>query len=443
MSGETRHTVLLLAIGAVLVVLVPAGIAALSLAGEASVPLFMTSICLAGALWLAAVALVRHGVLPHWMVWFVVGVAVLMRVTTLVASPLLSTDVYRYVWDGRVQMAGINPYRYVPAAPEVAFLRDDAVYPSINRAGYAPTVYPPAAEGVYALAAAVAPGVFGMKLVMAGFDALALGALTWLLRVADRPPAELLIYAWLPLPIWEFAGSAHVDAVAAGVLALALVVAARRRAVWTGILLAFATLTKFMPAVVVPAFWRPRDWRLPIAFACAVVVLYIPYLSVGWRVFGFLGGYVSEEGVESGHGIFLLQLLGSVATLPAWSGAAYIAGSLAVIGALAARFGFSGALPAAAGPRVLLVARQAAILGAAVLVAVSPHYPWYFAWLAPLACLAPIPSILWMLAAAPLLAHGAVEALIVPGAVYIPAAVLALRDLRRLPIPQHVIRSAS
>ncbi len=442
MSGDTRRAVLLVAIGVMLVVLVPAGLAALLLAGKASVPLFMTSICLAGALWLTAVALVRHGASPRWMVWFVVGVAVGMRAMTLWAPPLLSTDVYRYVWDGRVQMAGINPYRYLPAAPEVAFLRDDAVFPHINRAGYAPTVYPPAAEGVFALAAAVAPGVFGMKLVMAAFDLLALGALSWLLWVAGRPAAELLIFAWLPLPVWEFAGNAHVDAVTAGVLALALVVAARRRAVWTGILLAVATLTKFLPAVVVPAFWRPRDWRIPLAFAVAVVVLYIPYLLVGWRVFGFLGGYVAEEGVESGHGIFLLQLLGSFVTMPSWAGAAYIAGALGVLGALAARFAFSGTMPAAAGPRVLLMARQAAILGAVVLVAVSPHYPWYFAWLAPLACLAPIPSILWMLAAAPLLAHGAVETLIVPGAVYIPAAVLALRDLRRLPIPQPVIRSA-
>lgn len=442
MSGGTYRAVLLVAIGVMLLVLVPAGLAALLLAGASSVPLFMSSICLGGALWLGAVALVRHGASPRWMVWFVVGVAVAMRAMTLAAPPLLSTDVYRYVWDGRVQMAGINPYRYLPAAPELASLRDDAVYPRINRAGYAPTVYPPAAEGVFALAAAVAPGVFGMKLVMAGFDALALVALAWLLRVAGRPTAELLIFAWLPLPVWEFAGNAHVDAVAAGVLALALVVAARRRAVWTGILLAVATLTKFLPAVVVPAFWRPRDWRLPVAFTAAVLVLYIPFLSVGWRVFGFLGGYVSEEGVESGHGIFLLQLLGSVATLPSWAGAAYIAGALAVVGALAARFAFSGTLPAAAGPRVLLMARQAAILGAAVLVAVSPHYPWYFAWLAPLACLAPIPSILWMLAAAPLLAHGAVETLIVPGAVYIPAAALALRDLRRLQLPQPVIRSA-
>ena len=69
---------------------------------------------------------------------------------------------------------------------------------------------------------------------------------------------------------------------------------------------------------------------------------------------------------------------------------------------------------------MLLQARQAVILGAVLLVALSPHYPWYFGWLAPLACLAPLPSVLWMLAAAPLLAHGAFEYLAVPGAVYVP-----------------------
>ena len=60
--------------------------------------------------------------------------------------PFLSTDIFRYVWDGQVQAAGINPYRYVPAAPELAPLRDAMVYPNINRADYAPTIYPPAAQ---------------------------------------------------------------------------------------------------------------------------------------------------------------------------------------------------------------------------------------------------------------------------------------------------------
>ena len=442
MTERAWRAALLAAIGAALVVLVAGGLAILLFDEHAPVVWFMTTVCIAGLLWLLAVALVRRGGLPRWTVWLVIAVAVAMRAMTLAAPPLLSTDVYRYVWDGRVQLAGINPYRYLPVAPALAFLRDDVVYPRINRADYAHTVYPPAAEAIYALAAVITPGVFGMKLMMTAFDVLALGSLAWLLRVAGREPAELLIYAWLPLTVWEFAGNAHIDAAAAGLLGLALLVAVRGRSVWTGIVLACATLTKFLPAVVLPAFWRPRDWRLPIAFVVTVAVLYVPYVTVGWRVFGFLGGYVSEEGVENGHGLFLLELLGRVVTLPGWASAVYIALALGVLGLLGAWFAFGEPLPAAPGARLLQQARQAVILGAVVLVAISPHYPWYFAWLAPLACLAPLPSVLWMLAAAPLLAHGAVETLVVPGAVYLPAAILALFELRRLPLSHQAIRSA-
>ena len=218
----------------------------------------------------------------------------------------------------------------------------------------------------------------------------------------------------------------------------------RGRSIWTGIVLAAATLTKFLPAVVLPAFWRPRDWRLPVAFVVTLVVFYLPYSLIGWQVLGFLPGYFSEEGFASGHGIFLLQLLGSVVTLPAWASKVYLALVLAVLGLLAARFAFATELPAAPGARVLLQARQAVILGAVLLVALSPHYPWYLGWLAPLACLAPLPSVLWMLAAAPLLAHGAFEYLAVPGAVYVPAVILAVIDLwpRRLPAPPQALRSA-
>ncbi len=204
---------------------------------------------------------------------------------TLAGPPLLSSDVYRYVWDGKVQLAGINPYRYVPMAPELESLRDEAIYPSISRADYAHAVYAPAAQVIFALAAtAIMPGVFGMKLMMALFDALAIGALIWLLRIAGRDPAELLIYAWLPLPVWEFAGNAHVDAMATGLLVLALLLSMRGRVLWSGVVLAAATLTKFLPAAVLPAFWRPRDWRLLAAFAATLVVLYCPYVPVGWRV---------------------------------------------------------------------------------------------------------------------------------------------------------------
>jgi alpha-1,6-mannosyltransferase len=443
--------VLLAGIGAALVVLVAAGLAVLArdllnLDDDTRVAAFMASICVAGVLWLLAIVVVRQGRLPPQTIWIVLAAAVAMRVMTLVAPPLLSTDLFRYVWDGRVQLAGINPYRYVPAASELEFLRDDAVYPAINRGGYAPTIYPPAAQLIFALAAGAMPGVFGMKLMMALFDALAIGALAWLLPMTGRDRSELLIYAWLPLSVWEFAGNAHVDAAAAGLLALALLVSLRGRVFWTGVVLAAATLTKFLPAVVLPALWRPPDWRLPAAFAATVAALYLPYAQIGWRVLGFLPGYATEEGLTNGHGIFPLDLLGGVATLPDWASKAYIAFALVVLGLICACFAFGGELPAAPGARLNLQARQAVILGAVVLVAVSPHYPWYFGWLAPLACLAPLRSVLWMLAAAPLLAHGAYEYLAVPGAVYGPAAVLALFDLRRrgarvAPIPPQAVRS--
>ena len=89
-----------------------------------------------------------------------VSMAVAMRAITFAAPPLLSSDMYRYVWDGRVQLAGINPYRYLPDAPELAFLRDAAVFPHINRADYAPTIYPPAAEMLYAPNASAAAKVW-------------------------------------------------------------------------------------------------------------------------------------------------------------------------------------------------------------------------------------------------------------------------------------------
>lgn len=407
---------------------------------------FTSAICLAGMLWLLAVAVVRRGASRSSVIWLVIAVALAMRAMTLAAPRLLSSDVYRYVWDGRVQLAGINPYRYLPIAPELSFLRDDAVYPNINRAGYARTIYPPAAEGFFALAAVVTPGVFGIKLMVAGFDVLTIGVLIALLRIAGRDPAELLIYAWLPLPAWEFAGNAHIDAAASALLALALLFAVRSRAIWTGIMLAVATLTKFLPAVVLPAFWRPRDWRLLIAFLVTLAALYVPYATVGWKVFGFLSDYVSEEGFASGHGIFLLQLLGTITVLPAWATKLYIAVALGLLGLIGARFAFATALPAAPAARVTIQARHAAILGALLLVALSPHYPWYLAWLAPLACLAPLAGVLWLLAAAPLLAHGAFEHLAVPGAVYGPAVMLAIVSLvqgptHRQPVSPQAARS--
>ncbi len=434
-EAASHSSTALPAIGAALVVLVALGIVILSwqalpLDGDPRARVFVATQCLAGLLWLYAIARVRRASPTRRTLWIVLTAAIAMRALTFAAPPLLSSDIYRYVWDGRVQLAGINPYRYLPDAPQLAFLRDAAVFPHINRADYAHTIYPPSAEALFAVAAVTAPGVYGMKAIMTAFDLGTIVALLRLLRLAGRNPAEVLIYAWLPLPVWEFVGNGHIDAAASGLLTFALLIAAYRRQASTGIMLAAAALTKFLPAIVLPAFWRPRGWRLLVAFVLSLGVFYAPYIGVGWRVLGFLGGYVKEEKIGHGGGIFLLEVLDRIVPLPRWDTAAYAAIVLAVLAAIAARFVCTTALPAGPGERVVLMARQAAILGVVLLIALSPHYTWYFGWLAPLACLASFSSLYWLLAAAPLIGLGPIEHLLIPTVVYVPTAALALLEYR-------------
>src|SRR5437588_8585338 len=93
----------------------------------------------------------------------VIVFAVLFRLSLLFSPPYLSDDIYRYVWDGRVQAAGINPYRYIPADAALEKLRDGKIYPRINRKDYARTIYPPVAEAVLFLTTRISESVTWMK----------------------------------------------------------------------------------------------------------------------------------------------------------------------------------------------------------------------------------------------------------------------------------------
>ena len=100
----------------------------------------------------------------------VLGFGLLFRALMLPTPIYLSSDLYRYLWDGRVQLAGVNPYRYAPSAPELAHLGDGEVHQHINRPA-ARTIYPPATQWLFALAAALAPGsVVGWRLLLLLFE---------------------------------------------------------------------------------------------------------------------------------------------------------------------------------------------------------------------------------------------------------------------------------
>lgn len=338
-----------------------------------------------GALYAAALAVVWRGGISRRGLMVIVGTAILLRLVALAAPVFLSTDIYRYIWDGRVQAAGINPYRYIPVDPHLAALQDWVFFPKINRNSYAPTIYPPFAQMLFLLVTRFSETVLGMKLALVALEALGLWALFRILRATDAPPERILLYAWHPLPVWEIAGSGHVDAVVVAAVAVALLAGIAGRRVLSGAALAAATLVKFFPLVLVPAIWRSRDWRWAVAFVAVIVVLYLPYLQAGPLVLGFFPAYAAEEHFTWGGGFWLVDVARVVLPVPGW---AYIGFAAAVMAGLAI-----AALRRS--PDAASDLAWARIMAVAAVLLVSPHYAWYFVWLVMLLTAAPWWPALW------------------------------------------------
>jgi hypothetical protein len=286
------------------------------------------------------------------------GIAI--QLAAVSAPPQNSDDLYRYIWDGRVQAAGIDPYEYVPAARQLTGLRDELLWhpdahwcvPSayvsehpaaqlaagctaINRPTV-PTIYPPVAEA-YFLGVHYLPGADQSTTPIQAAAALAAMLTTVLLlfglRGLGRDMRTAALWSWCPTVALEAGNSAHVDVIAVGITAAALLVLATarttRKTVLGGVLLGLAIATKVTPVLTVPAVLArgdragpggrppgtPRDRgdpspRTPLghrrltvlaAAGSAFVAVYVPHvIAVGGKVIGFLPGYLKEEGYTSG-----------------------------------------------------------------------------------------------------------------------------------------------
>nr|BFE62078.1 hypothetical protein GCM10020063_066040 [Dactylosporangium thailandense] len=294
----------------------------------------------------------------------------LLPLTAAARPPNSSDDVYRYLWDGRVQRAGIDPYRHPPAAPQLRPLRDDTLWHPgapwcvpdgctlINRPAV-PTIYPPVAEALFA---ALPARVGAFQLAMAAFAA-ATGALLWFaLTSLGRDPRRAVLWAWCPLVALEAGNNAHADAAAVFLAALALLLAARGSNARAGAVLGLAIATKLTPALLVPALTRRRPLVVLACAAGAVAAVYLPHvLAAGPAVLGYLPGYLHEEGYADGARFALLGLvLPRALTAPA---AALILAAAAVL------------VRRRADPDRPW--RAAAAMVAVTLLVAAPAYPWY------------------------------------------------------------------
>ena len=316
-----------------------------------------------------------------------------LQLLALSAPPRGSDDLYRYIWDGKVQAAGVDPYQYVPTATPLAGLRDeflfnpDAEYcvsPSyvsrhpaadltpgctkINRPTV-PTIYPPVAEA-YFLAVHYLPTASDSSTPIQATTALVAVLITVLLLFGlgrmGRDIRMAALWAWCPTVILEAGNSAHVDVVAVGITLAAVLALATarttRRTIIGGILLGLAIATKMTPALTVPALLRRRWVTVSVAAASAFVAVYVPHvIRVGGKVIGFLPGYLQQEGYTKGTRFGIIGL--------------FVTGPLAIV--------VAALILAAVAFAVLQFSdpdrpwQGALYMTAAALAVATPHYQWY------------------------------------------------------------------
>jgi hypothetical protein len=266
-----------------------------------------------GMIFIGLVIMVRQDA-ARAPIWFVVVLTLAIQLPHLFFVPRTSDGAYRYIWDGRVLLAGMDPYHFVPLDPELAHLRDPLLFPKagpplINRPGV-PTIYPPIAQIWFGLVAFFTPpavGTLGVQISAAG----AVIVTTWLLaRFLGERAGWALVYGACPAVALEAANGAHLDAISA-LCVFGLGWAALRRRHWlAGIFLGLAAGIKLVPLLLVPAFLRDGRWRTTLTALSLVIVAYLPHiLAVGVLVLGFMPGYWREEGYDGGRRFALLSWL--------------------------------------------------------------------------------------------------------------------------------------
>ena len=235
--------------------------------------------------------------------------ALAMRLLLLPLPPLLSHDSWRYVWDARVTLHGYSPYVYAPADPLLSPLRDNLIF---VQSGFhnVPTIYPPGAQAIFVLSYLLAPSnLFFLKGIFVGFDMVTCGALALLLMRKGLDPRRVVIYAWCPLPVVEFAVQGHLDAATITFTVLAVLSATSNRRgarALTGFLIGMAALTKIYPILLLVAVVRRREWTLKqpqllLTCVASIIVGYLPFYVLGHgQVLGFFFTYAGENATNSG-----------------------------------------------------------------------------------------------------------------------------------------------
>lgn len=437
-SRNARFILLLAALAAI-------GVSALALAGDLRQSL-LTFWPISAALTLVMLVAWRaESIAPSAR--RIVIVALLLRLLAGMGDPALSDDVYRFVWDGRVQLAGIHPNRFAPNDAALDGVPDAELRARINHPEIG-TIYPPSAQLLFALNALLRGGTRTMRLLLGLCDVAVVALLIALLRRAGRSPAHAVLYGWNPLAVLESSGSGHLEPLGVALLLASLLALERGRAL-AGVALAASVLTKLLPLLTLPALARRLGSRGFAGLLLGGGAIAAPYLlsgpATGEGLFAYLGRWTHNGAIyESLTALLpwiappeaLKSLLGWMQGTPLLSRLPYdilyehvwpdrlarlIVAGVAVVIALVVAL-----------RRVEPTRAAYLILGSLVVLAPTVH-PWYVLWVLPLAILHRSTAWLWLAATIPLAYVG--EGRGVPWPIllveYGPFALLWIAELRR------------
>ena len=218
--------------------------------------------------------------------------AAVWHVEFLRLPPGADDDIHRYVWDGRLQRLGYNPYIVVPSDPGAKGLHTQETR-DLNNPDL-PSPYPAGAQLFFRGVTAIHESTFALKVAFVVCEFAIVFVLLDVLRISRQGAYLVLAFAWNPLLAIEVAGSGHIDIVGALLLVVSGAALIRRWRATAVVALGLAIAVKFLPVVLLPLYWKRVHIRDAALAAAVVGLLYVPFLNHGRIPIGSLGTYVQS-----------------------------------------------------------------------------------------------------------------------------------------------------
>jgi alpha-1,6-mannosyltransferase len=246
--------------------------------GDRGGPAFIASLAGAGIVYLLAIReFFCTPRFPRRVVVIGLVLAALWHLPFLRMPPGPDDDIRRYVWDGRLQRLGYNPYVVVPSDPAVRGLHTTETR-NLNNPDV-PSPYPAGAQLFFRAVTAIHESAFALKAAFVVCDFAIIFVLLDVLGRNERAAHLVLAYAWNPLLAIEVAGSGHIDIVGALLLLVSFAALGRRWRAIAAVAFGLAVAVKLLPIVLLPVYWKRVRMRDAVLAAAVVGLLYLPFLN--------------------------------------------------------------------------------------------------------------------------------------------------------------------